>query len=319
VGFLQGGYLTYVISPNKDREMNSRQLSPLFVIAFLGACLLPFALAWGSLRNLAALVLENDTFSQIPLIPAVSFFLIYTNRRRIFSCLSFGWVWGPALMVPGVIFIWAVRLNFWQLTAAQQGSLIVFGMVLFWMGTFAFFFGTSPFRAALFPLLFLLFTVPIPEPILSGVIYFLQKESSEAAELFFRLVGVPYLRQGFIFALPGVTIRVAEECSGIRSTLALLITSLLASHALLQSNWKRALVCLFVIPLSILKNGMRIVTLSTLAIYVNPGFLYGNLHHHGGIVFFLLGLVPLVLLVKWLQKTEQKIPLPICSDEMIQA
>jgi hypothetical protein len=64
---------------------------------------------------------------------------------------------------------------------------------------------------------------------------------------------------------------------------------------------------------------MRIVTLSTLAIYVNPGFLYGNLHHHGGIVFFLLGLVPLVLLVKWLQKTEQKIPLPICSDEMIQA
>src|SRR5260370_32586850 len=142
--------------------MNSRQLSPLFVIAFLGACLLPFALAWGSLRNLAALVLENDTFSQIPLIPAVSFFLIYTHRRRIFSCLSFGWVWGPSLMVPVVIFIWAVRLNFWQLTAAQQGSLIVFARVLFLRGTFRFFFGAGLFRGGLFLLLFLTCHLRLP-------------------------------------------------------------------------------------------------------------------------------------------------------------
>jgi hypothetical protein len=64
---------------------------------------------------------------------------------------------------------------------------------------------------------------------------------------------------------------------------------------------------------------MRIVTLSTLAIYVNPGFLYGNLHHHGGVVFFLLGLVPLVFLVGWLQRTEPKIPLRVRSDAMIEA
>src|SRR5205085_5894171 len=128
------------------------------------------------------------------------------------------------------------------------------------MGAFALFFGSNAFRAALFPLLFLLFTVPIPEPVLSGVIYFLQKESSDASELFFRLAGVPYLRHGFIFALPGVTIQVAEECSGIRSTLALLITTLFGTYIVLRSSWKRGLVCLMVIPISILNNGLRIVT-----------------------------------------------------------
>ena len=157
----------------------------------------------------------------------------------------------------------------------------------------------------------------MPEPVLSEVIYFLQKESSDASELFFRLAGVPYLRQGFIFALPGVTIQVAEECSGIRSTLALLITSSLAIYLVLRSSWKRGLVCLMVIPISILKNGLRIVTLSTLAIYVNPAFLYGNLHHHGGIVFFLLGLGPLILLVRWFQKAERQLSGPIPADDPV--
>ena len=48
---------------------------------------------------------------------------------------------------------------------------------------------------------------------------------------------------------------------------------------------------------SVLKNGLRIMTLSTLAIYVNPEFLYGNLHRHGGIVFFVIGLIPILLLL----------------------
>jgi exosortase len=302
-----------------QRDMDNRELSPLLLLSFVGVCLLPLAIARGSLTSLVALAFGDETFSLIPVIPAVSFFLIYANRKRVFARVSVGWVLGAALLAPGLIFIWLAQLNFWHLGSAKQGSLIFFGVVLFWMGAFALFFGTNAFRTALFPLLFLLFTVPIPEPILSGLIYFLQKESSEATELFFRLAGVPYLRQGFIFELPGVTIRVAEECSGIRSTLALLITSLLASHALLRSKWKRGLVCLVVIPLSILKNGMRIVTLSTLAIYVNPGFLFGNLHHHGGVVFFLLGLVPLILLVRCLEKTERKLPLRVPPDEMIQA
>ncbi len=309
--------------PNKDQGVNSttvgHEASPMLLVAFGIACLLPLAVAWNSLRGLLTLMVDNETFSQIPLIPAVSFLLIYANRKRIFSCLSLAWVLGTALMSPGLIVIGTIRLSLWQFSSTNKDSLVLFGIVLFWMGAFALFFGASAFRAALFPLLFLLFTVPIPDPILSSVIYFLQKESTEAAELFFRLVGVPYLRQGFIFALPGVTIRVAEECSGIRSTLALLITTMLASHSLLKSNWKRALVCVVVIPISILKNGLRIVTLSTLAIYVNPAFLYGDLHHHGGVVFFSFGLAPLVLLVRWLQKAERKIPVRICSDEMIQA
>jgi exosortase/archaeosortase family protein len=63
----------------------------------------------------------------------------------------------------------------------------------------------------------------------------------------------------------------------------------------------------------ILKNGVRIVTLTLLASYVDPGFLYGRLHRDGGVVFFLLGLLLLAPLLWFLQRTERKTPSAIAS------
>src|SRR5271170_3439546 len=191
----------------------------LLSLGFALTCVLPFVLAWDLTRALVALVFANGTFSQIPLIPLVSLFLIYGNRKEIFPDVRFGWIPGAAMITPGMLFLVAARLEVGQLSTTNQASLFVFGIVLIWVGAFALFFGTRAFRAACFPLLFLLFAVPIPEPILSKIIAFLQKESADAAEVFFSLARVPYLRRGLVFDLPGVSIRVAEECSGIRSSL----------------------------------------------------------------------------------------------------
>jgi len=297
--------------PNKSIEMSGDRASNVKVsnfhmIGFLLVCLLPLALAWDSMGVLFRLVLENDTFSQIPLIPLVSLFLIYEKRKTIFSEVSFGWISGAALITPGIVLLGVARLKLWQLSSTNPVSLLVLAMVLVWLGAFALFFGARAFRAAVFPLLFLLFMIPIPEPALSKTIYLLQAGSSEMAKAFFGIAGVPYHRQGFVFELPGVAIRVAEECSGIRSTLALLITTVMASHIFLKSFWKRLVLCLAVVPIAIFKNGLRIATLSTLSVYVNPSFLQGNLHHRGGIVFFIIALVPMALLLRLLQNGENR-------------
>jgi hypothetical protein len=166
---------------------------------------LPLALVWNSLRGLLTLVAGNETFSQIPLIALVSVFILYLNRKTLFHNVAWGWGLGTDLLIPGTICLAVPRHASQQMDSTNQAILVVFGIVIFWMGSFALFFGPRTFGDARFPLLFLLFMVPIPEPMLSKVIYFLQQESTEAAELFFRLVGIPYIRQGFFFALPGVT------------------------------------------------------------------------------------------------------------------
>jgi exosortase len=208
--------------------------------------------------------------------------------------------------VAGVAGMLLAQVNLWQWSMANRLSLMVFGLVLLWIGVFVLQFGIQASRAAQFSLLFLLFAVPIPEWVLSNTIFLLQKGSADASEIFFDLIGMPYFRKDFDFVLASVTIRVAEECSGIRSTLALVLSSALAGHFFLKSNLKVFILCVLVIPISILKNGFRIVTLSYLAVNVDPGFLTGPLHHRGGVVFFILALLMAAVVLIVLRRFERR-------------
>lgn len=288
--------------------MGSCESKPLLRTSLACAlvCMLPFGLAFHSIVPLIKLVRDNQTFSQIPLIPFVSLFFVYEKRKQIFSAPPAGRLFALAMIVPGLVLLELARVNLFHLTSTNPESLLLFAAVLIWWGAFALFFGASAFLAALFPLGFLLFMVPIPEPALSKIVYFLQAGSSDMAQAFFGVLGIPYHREGFVFDLPGVAIRVAEECSGIRSTLALVITTVVASYIFLKSSWKRVLLCAAIVPVAIFKNGLRIATLSALSIYVDPDFLYGDLHHRGGIVFFIIALLPMIGLLGLLQRRENK-------------
>jgi len=134
--------------------------------------------------------------------------------------------------------------------------------------------------------------------------------SAEAAALFFNLTGTPLARQGTVFELPGIVLRVGQECSGIRSSWVLFITSLLASHVFLRTRWRKIVLVAFVIPLGILRNGFRILVIGLLCVHVGPHMIDSTIHHQGGPLFFALSLVPLFLLLWWLRRQEQRLNLP---------
>ena len=179
-------------------------------------------------------------------------------------------------------------------------------IVLLWLGGFLMCYGVTAWRRAAFSLLFLLLMVPLPPTLLERSILLLQQGSTEIAYLLFRVVGVPVLRQGFLLTVPGVTIEVAKECSGIRSSVALVITCLLAAHLFLRTRCKLSVFVLLAFPLAIIKNAIRITTLTLLAVYVDPSFLTGSLHHEGGFVFFLLALAILAPVLMALAKVREE-------------
>jgi exosortase len=133
---------------------------------------------------------------------------------------------------------------------------------------------------------------------------FLQQGSAEATHTLFNGIGIPVVRHGFQFDLPGLAIEVAEECSGVHSAVALLIASTLAAHFFLRSTWKQILFVLLAVPIAILKNAIRIVLISALTLYVDPAIIDGPLHHQGGPVFAVVGLTLLAPLLYVLWKTE---------------
>ena len=191
-------------------------------------------------------------------------------------------------------------------TSLNRLSVYIFALVLLWIAGFAFFFGRSALHQARFPLAFLLLAIPIPDFLLDKAIYLLQKGSAEIAAVLFDWSGVPVLREGFVFHLAHVNIEVARECSGIRSSLALLILAILVAYFYLKTFWKQVVLVVAGLFVMILKNGVRIVTLTLLASYVDPGFLYGRLHREGGVFFFLLGLLMLAPLLWFLQRGERE-------------
>jgi exosortase/archaeosortase family protein len=60
------------------------------------------------------------------------------------------------------------------------------------------------------------------------------------------------------------------------------------------------------IPLSVLKNAIRIVVIGELGTRVNPSFLHGNLHRQGGVIFLGLAALMLIALLWILRKSEMQ-------------
>jgi exosortase len=301
--------------PSNTQELSSDSGGPswlgslskrtlLYVGWILASCLLLF-------RPLEAFVsysLSNDNASHLVLIPVISAGVLFLERDRIFKKLgSHAGMASAMLAAGGALALIAFSVGS-RWTAVNQLSVYILALILIWMAGFTFLFGRQALRNARFPFTFLLLTIPIPEFILDRLIYVLQKGSAELAAVLFDWSGVPVLRDGFVFHLAHVSIEVARECSGIRSSLALLILAILVAHFYLETFWKQAVLVIAGLFVMILKNGVRIVTLTLLASYVNPDFLYGRLHRQGGVVFFLLGLLLLVPLVWLLGRSERKLP-----------
>ncbi len=125
-------------------------------------------------------------------------------------------------------------------------------------------------RALWFPFAFLIFLVPLPDELVYWLETASKLASADAANLFFNISGTPLVRDGTVFQLPGIVIEVAQECSGIRSSLVLFITSLLVAHLFLKSPWRRIALVAFVIPLGILRNGFRILVIGLLCVHYGP-------------------------------------------------
>ena len=152
-------------------------------------------------------------------------------------------------------------------------TLCMAGAVAWVIGSFIAVYGLHAFKKARFALLFLVFTIPFPVFFLNGVVTTLQFASAEAADIVFRLTGASYHRSDLVFEFPNVAVRVAEECSGIRSSLSLFILSIITGYLFLRTFSRRVILAIAIFPITVVKNAFRIVTITLLANYVDMRFL----------------------------------------------
>jgi exosortase len=274
------------------------------ILMFAALVILPVLAGAVPFLELASFAWHTGEQSYILLVPAVSAVLIYFNRDRAFVELGTNQGGSRFLtLIPGAVFI-ALAYLLESGSELRLASMAI-GLILFWSAAFYVCFGREALRRSTFELGMLVWIIPIPAAAIDWITVALQKASADLVDVMFQVTRVPVLRSGFFFYLPGQAIEVAKECSGIRSTLALLFLTLILAHESLHGTWRRIVLVLCALAVVVIKNGIRIVSLTLLAIYVDPSFLTGPLHHQGGVVFFLIGLAILLPIISLLRRGDK--------------
>jgi exosortase C (VPDSG-CTERM-specific) len=254
------------------------------------------------LLSLIRYAATSDLHSYTLLVPFVLAYLLYVRRDQLPKNYTSDVPLGVLFLVAGLAVLAFIHSLDWAGRALSINSRIVLLTLCFLCCVAAggfFFLGRSWLRAAAFPLGFLIFMVPMPDAMADALETASKYASAEVANLLFHLSGTPFLRAGLVFQLPNITIEVAQACSGIRSSWVLFITSILAANLFLRTPWRRFTLVAFVIPLAILRNGFRILVIGLLCVNMGPQMIHSPIHNRGGPLFFVLSLIPF-LLVLWL-------------------
>ncbi len=268
-------------------------------------CAISLIVGWKPLVDTFALSLRDDEYTHVLLILPISAALIFLERRPLRTIFTTNIRIGAALFATAAFiacstFVWSASLP-----PDVQLSIRMFALVLSWIGAFIFCFGLQASRLVVFPQCLLLGLVPLPQFVLSRLVALLQLGSAWTTHLLFVVFGVPVAQDGVSLIIPGLTLQVAQECSSIRSSSMLLVTSIVLAQLLLRSPWRKALVITLAAPLSVAKNGLRIFTIAMLGTRVDRGYLTGRLHHQGGIVFFAIALIAVFALLWILRRGEE--------------
>ena len=194
-------------------------------------------------------------------------------------------------------------------------------MLIAWAGIGLACYGPQALRRAQFPLAFLALCIPPPPAAMDQLVTALQTASADTTAGLLHLIGIPFQREDFRFSLSTVIIEVAEECSGVRSFMSMLISAILSAHLLLRNRSNQAGFVLLTVPVVIFKNAVRITGITWLGLNVDPGFFTGQLHRYSGIPFSLVAfaiLAPVLLALRKLERSALEIDsLGIRQDQVM--
>ena len=272
-------------------------------IIFLLMTAVAGALAFAPLRDLVRQGRPSEYYSHILLIPAISGYLFFRRRKKVFKVQEPVRPLGVAFMAAGGgLFLLGTIV---QTDVIGRAAMAACGAIFILGGSYLTLFGPLASRKAFFPTAFLAFMIPLPIVVMEGIVAILVTASTGVTSLLFLGLGIPFVQEGATFRLAIFDIEVAQQCSGIRSSIALVITTVLAGHIFVDKFWKKAALVLAVFPVTVFKNGIRIITLYLLSIFVDMRIIEGGfLHRSGGFIFFGLGLVILGFILWVLRESE---------------
>lgn len=223
---------------------------------------------------------EAPEYGYAYLIPAITLFLIWQKKNLLQSTPFVGSWLGLIIAAVGVVLFFLGELSALHIIIQYALLVVIFGLVL----AFA---GVQGFRIIWVPLLLLVFMIPLPGFIYQGLSENLQLLSSSIGVAVIRLFGISVFLEGNVIDLGTYKLQVVEACSGLRYLFPLMTLGFIAAYFFKVSFWKRAVIFLSTIPITVLMNSFRIGMIGVLVDHWGQGMAEGFLHYFEGWVIFM--------------------------------
>ena len=274
------------------------------------AFLLSLAILWwlsGEVRAWMAFVFREprEDMGHGWIVPFFSLYLLFRQRKELLASAGRPSFWGFLLAIPGLLLFWI----------GSRGDQVRITQIAFfwllWCTTYAFY-GFAFAKVAAFPVIFLLFTVPLS--FLDIFTVKLRLATAAIASALLNGIAIPVARSGtglHCLAGQGFNLDIADPCSGMRSIFAL--TALTAAYAYLTQKTllKKWILFFCSVPIAMLGNLARIVSIAVVAQFFGQEAATGFYHDYSGYVVFLIGLLAMMQAGAWLSKIKGKSSGPV--------
>ncbi|TDP74608.1 exosortase A [Roseateles toxinivorans] len=284
--------------------MNSAigMVDPTWRRALPALLLLLAAIFWALRDTLVAMVgiwERSETFAHAYVVPPIALWLIWRRRRVLQSMPARPNAW-VLFLVAGFALLWLLG-ELVAVNAVTQLSLVCL-LILSVPAVL----GLDVARALLFPLGFLLFSVPFGEFLMPQ----LMSWTADFTVLALRLTGIPVYREGLQFVIPSGSWSVVEACSGIRYLIASVMVGTLFGYLNYRSARRRWIFVgvSFLVPL--VANWLRAYIIVLLGHFSGNKLATGVDHLIYGWLFF--GVVMVVMFMigaRWAEPDAQGEPM----------
>ncbi|MGE0485925.1 MAG: VPLPA-CTERM-specific exosortase XrtD [Gammaproteobacteria bacterium] len=223
---------------------------------------------------------DREEYSHGFLIPLITLYLVWQRLDRLRE-LPFTGSWGGAALA--VLALGGYVLG----ELATIYTVIQYAFVLFVIGASWAMLGTRAFRVVAVPLGLLFLMVPFPNFIYNSLSSQLQLLSSSIGVAVIRLFGVSVYLEGNVIDLGSYKLQVVEACNGLRYLFPLMTLGVIVAYFYQAALWKRLLIFVSTLPITILMNSFRIGVIGVMVEYWGQSMAEGFLHDFEGWVIFM--------------------------------
>lgn len=260
------------------------RLSGGLILAALAIGLLSLWPFWDGLARMWGWWFEKPEYSHGLLIPPIAAFLLWQQKDRL-ERLPFTGSWTGVM----VVLLGGALLVLGQLGTVY--TIVQYAYVITLYGLILSFLGWTAFRLIAIPMLILLFMIPLPQFVLANLSTKLQLLSSQIGVSFMRLFDISVFLEGNVIDLGGYKLQVAEACSGLRYLFPLMTLGFLMAYFYKGALWKRVMLFVSSIPITVLMNSLRVGTIGLMVEHWGIGMAEGFLHEFQGWMVFMVSLV----------------------------